>query len=156
MPLRILLADDSQVIRQRVTAILEREGLQVMGEAADGCEAVRLARTHRPDVVILDFSMPRLNGLDAARQIILDSPEARVILLTMDTQEHHIVMALRAGVRGYVVKTQIPDELVKGTQVVAGGGLYFSSRVSHVAEVYSVPDRPPRALDCPGAIGPAP
>lgn len=133
MPLRILLADDHQIVRQGFRALLEREGLEVMGEATNGQEAVSLVSpTQYPDVAVLDLSMPRLNGLDAAREIRQICPHTGIILLTVHAEEHQIVAALRAGVRGYVLKTQAAQELVHAIQEVATGGTYLSPGVSRV------------------------
>jgi two-component system response regulator NreC len=131
MPRRILLADDHQIVRQGFRAVLEQEGFEVVGEAQDGEEAVRLTRSLRPDVAVLDLAMPLLNGLDAAREIV-KSGETRVILLTMHAEEHQIVAALRAGVRGYLVKTQAAEDLVQAIHDVARGEVYLSPRVSRV------------------------
>jgi two-component system response regulator NreC len=132
MPLRVLLADDHQVVRQGFRALLEREGVQVVAEAANGREAVRLAADHSPDVALLDLSMPELNGVEAAREILHGSPRTGVVLLTMHTEEHQIVAALRAGIRGYILKTQAADELIQALREVAGGGTYLSPGVSRV------------------------
>jgi DNA-binding NarL/FixJ family response regulator len=133
MPLRVLLADDHQIVRQGFRALLEREGIEVMGEAADGEGAVRLvSQAGCPDVAVLDLSMPLLNGLDAARAIRQVCPRTGIILLTMHTEEHQIVAALRAGIRGYVVKTQAAEELVQAIREVAGAGTYLSPSVSRV------------------------
>jgi DNA-binding NarL/FixJ family response regulator len=132
MPLRILVADDHQILRQGVRAMLERAGVEVVGEGTNGREAVKLASTLRPDVVVLDLAMPLLNGLDAAREILQDRPAARVILLTMHMEEHQVVAALRAGVRGYVVKTQAVEDLVQAIREVARGDIYLSPGVSRV------------------------
>jgi DNA-binding NarL/FixJ family response regulator len=130
MPLRVLLADDHDVVREGFRAVLEREGFQVVAEAADGHEAVRLATAGRPDLAVLDISMPHLNGLDAGRQIIeLCGRCPLVVLLTMHVEEHIIVAALRAGIRGYVVKTQGTSELVRALRDVAAGGTYLSPSV---------------------------
>ena len=132
MRLRILLADDHQIVRQGLKGMLEREGFEVVGEAADGREAVRLAGDLSPDVAILDFSMPRLNGLDAAREILRTSPRMALILLTMHTDDHRVVGALRAGIRAYVLKTQAAEELVQAIREVSRGGTFLSPGVSHV------------------------
>ena len=129
MPLRVLLADDHQVVRQGVRAVLEREGFQVVGEASDGREAVRLAHANDPDLAVLDLSMPGLNGLDAGRQIIHDRGRTGVVLLTMHAEEYQILAALRAGIRGYVVKTQAGAELVHALREVAAGGTFLSPDV---------------------------
>ena len=132
MSLQILLADDHQIVRQGLKAILERSGFQVAGEAADGREAVRFARAHPLDVAILDLSMPGLNGLDAAREILQSHSRSAIILLTMHVEEHQIVAALRAGIRGYVTKTQAAEELIKAIREVTGGGIYLSPGVCGV------------------------
>jgi two-component system, NarL family, response regulator NreC len=132
MPLRVLLADDHQIVRQGVRALLEREGFEVVGEATNGQEAVLLARVAKPDVAVLDLVMPLLNGLDAARQILRESPGVRLILLTMHTDEHQIISALRAGIRGYLVKTQAAEDLVNAIHEVVKGEVYLSPGVSRV------------------------
>jgi DNA-binding NarL/FixJ family response regulator len=129
MPLRILLADDHQIVRQGFRAILERNGFQIACEAADGREAVHCAQDHHPDVAILDLSMPQLNGLDAARQILQSHPRIAIILLTMYAEEHQIVAALHAGIRGYVIKTQASAELINAIREVTTGGTYLSPGV---------------------------
>jgi len=132
MPLRVLLADDHDMVRQGFRALLEREGVEVVGEAENGREAVRLAEALEPDVAVLDLSMPGLNGLDAARTILHSRPKLGVVLLTMHTEEAHIVAALRAGVRGYVVKTQAANALTHAIRQVADGFTYLSPSVTQV------------------------
>ncbi len=137
MPLRILLADDHHVVRQAFRVLLERQGFDVVAEAGDGSEAVRLAETHRPDVAVLDLSMPRLNGRDAASDILQRVPGVRIVLLTMHKDEHQVVGALRAGIRGYVLKSEASNDLIRAIQVVAKGQVYLSPGVSHaVVEAY--------------------
>jgi DNA-binding NarL/FixJ family response regulator len=130
VPLRLLLADDHDVVREGFRAVLQREGFQIAAEATNGRDAVRLASIHHPDLAVLDLSMPELNGLDAGRQII-EKGEGRtlVVLLTMHTEEHHIVHALRAGIRGYIIKSEGTTELVRALREVAAGGMYLSPRV---------------------------
>jgi two-component system, NarL family, response regulator NreC len=130
--LRILLADDHQIVRQGLKGLLEREEFEVVGDAADGREAVRLAQELSPDVAVLDFTMPVLNGLDAAREILRACPRTGVILLTMHTEDERVVGALRAGIRGYVLKTQAAEELAQAIQEVSRGGTFLSPRVSRV------------------------
>jgi len=132
MPLRILLADDHQIVRQGFRAILERHGFQVACEASDGREAVRCAQAQPVDVAILDLSMPQLNGLDAAREILASHSRTAIILLTMHVEEHQIVAALRAGIRGYVIKTQASEELMTAIREVVAGGTYLSPSVCGV------------------------
>src|SRR6266511_4139114 len=132
MPLRILLADDAPAVRQGVRGLLEREGFEVVGEAPDGREAVRLAQEVCPDVAILDLSMPQLNGLDAAREIRQVCPLTHLIVLTVETQEHQIVSAFLNGVRGYVVKTKAPDDLAHAIQEVSRGGAFLSPSLPRI------------------------
>src|SRR5207244_10708181 len=106
VPTRILLADDHQIVRQGLKALLEREGFAVVAEVADGQEAIRAARERCPDVAVLDFGMPLLNGLGAAQQIPHACPRAKAILLTMHTQDHYDLDALQARVNHDVGKTQ--------------------------------------------------
>jgi len=134
---RILLADDHVIVRQGLKALLEREGFAVVAEAEDGQAAVRQARERCPDVAVLDFSMPLLNGLDAAVEIIRACPRAKAILLTMHTDDHYVLSALQAGVKGYVVKTQASSDLVRAIHEVLRGMMYLSPGVSEaVVQAY--------------------
>ena len=130
MQLRIVLADDHLVVRQGLKVLLEREGFVVLGEASEGQEAVTLARETQPDVAVLDLAMPVLNGLDAAREIRQVAPRTKVILLTMYSEDHYVLEALRAGVAGYVLKTRAADGLVEAIREVAAGHIYLSPSVS--------------------------
>ncbi|HSB69962.1 MAG TPA: response regulator transcription factor [Candidatus Methylomirabilis sp.] len=132
-PLRILLADDHEIVRQHVRAILEEAGFEVAGETSDGRQAVRLARRLRPDLVILDVSMPRLNGFRAAEEILGHAPQTRVILLTVHAERGYVRRAIQLGICGYVVKTQMPDDLVAAIQEVARGRTYQSHILSETA-----------------------
>lgn len=133
MPLRILLADDHAMVRDGLRAILERERIDVVGEAADGEEAVRLAQRLQPDVAVIDLAMPRLNGVDAATEIRKVSPKTKAILLTMHTENQYLLQALRAGFSGCVVKTNAATDLIRAIQdVCVAGGSYLSPGVSKV------------------------
>jgi DNA-binding NarL/FixJ family response regulator len=137
VPNRILLADDHVVVRQGLKALLEREGFTIVADVGDGHAAVRAARERCPDVAVLDFSMPLLNGRDAAREILQVCPRARAILLTVHTDDRYVLEALRGGVKGYVVKTQAAEDLVRAIQEVQRGTIYLSPGISRaVVEAY--------------------
>ena len=118
MPTRIVLADDHVLVRQGLKSLLEREHFQVMAEASDGQDAVRLIESHHPDIAILDISMPTLNGIDAARGLSRSAPKTKVILLTQHEEEQYIHEALEAGVKGYVLKNQVANDLIQAIRQV--------------------------------------
>jgi DNA-binding NarL/FixJ family response regulator len=126
----ILLADDHPMFRQGLRALLEREGFEVKAEAEDGHKAVRLARQLNPDVAVLDLGMPMLNGIDAARYIHKQSDYTQVVLLTMYEEEAYVLEALRAGIRGYVLKAQAAADLVTAIREVLRGAVYLSPGIS--------------------------
>jgi DNA-binding NarL/FixJ family response regulator len=120
-----MLVDDHAIVRQGLTALLEREGFGVVGQAADGMQAIQLAKELRPEVVILDFGMPILNGLDAARAIHEALPTTKLVLLTMHTDEQYVLEGLRAGIRGFVLKAQAAADLVRAIRDVQAGAVYL-------------------------------
>jgi DNA-binding NarL/FixJ family response regulator len=130
MPIRIVLADDHILVRQGLKTFLEREGFQVVGEASDGQEAVKQVLALEPDIAVFDISMPILNGIDAARSLGRAAPKAKVILLTQHGEDQYISGALEAGVRGYVLKSQVGSDLVRAIQQVSQGQVYLSPGVS--------------------------
>lgn len=137
MPTRVILADDHVLVRQALQSLLEREGIQVVGEAADGQEAISLAAKHMPDVAILDIGMPILNGLDAACGIRKACPKTKSILLTQYDQGQYVSEALRAGAKGYVLKQQIAQDLVHAIHEVSRGRVYLSPSISGaIADAY--------------------
>ncbi len=138
MPLRILLADDHQIVRQGLKSLLEGEGFKVVCEASNGQEAINLAREFSPDVAVLDLSMPILNGIVAAEQIRKDSGNRiRVVLLTVHTERQYVLQAMRAGIRGYVLKTRAASDLLQAITDVGTGLTYLSSGISQtVVEAY--------------------
>lgn len=132
MAIRVLLADDHAIVRQGLKALLDKEGIDVVCEAADGRQAVKMVREHKPDVAVLDLSMPLLNGLDAAREILKMHARTKPMLLTMHTEDHYVLEALRAGVRGYVMKSHSREDLVRAITQVAHGEVYLSPGISEV------------------------
>lgn len=137
MGISVLLADDHILVRQGLRSLLDRENLQVVAEASDGQEVIALAEAHHPDVAIMDISMPTLNGIDAARSLARSCPKTRVILLTQHEEEQYLHEALESGVRGYVLKRQVVNDLVHAIQQVSRGGFYLSPGVSQaVVEAY--------------------
>ncbi|MFL1377421.1 response regulator [Nocardiopsis protaetiae] len=129
--LRVLLADDEAMMRAGLRAILSSvPGFEVVGEAADGAEAVALAAEHRPDLVLMDVRMPRMNGLDAAEAIAAARPETSVVVLTTFGEDAYIERALSRGADGFVLKTGDPHQLVAGLRAVADGGAYLSPEVA--------------------------
>jgi DNA-binding NarL/FixJ family response regulator len=130
MPVRILLADDHQIVRQGLKALLEQKGFFVAGEAADGHEALQLVLKLRPDIAILDLAMPLINGINVAREVLRHLPHMKVILLTMHTEEQYVLEALRAGITGYVVKTDAATDLARAIDGVLQGSTYVSSKIS--------------------------
>jgi two-component system, NarL family, response regulator NreC len=140
MTLRVALADDHVLVRQGIRALLEGAGMQVVGEAADGNEVLRVAQRERPDVVVLDISMPNFNGLAAAERLGRACPESRVVILTRHDEQQYVTEALRSGVRGYVLKQQAATDLVRAIREVCNGQVYLSPGVSRaVADFYAAP-----------------
>ncbi len=129
--IRILIADDHGIVRAGLRLLLGRiQGVEVVAEARDGREAVRLAHAFDIDVVLMDVAMPLLNGLDAARQILRDNPRTGIIVLSMYIDESYILRALEAGARGYLLKDNAEDELETAIRTVASGRPYFSKAIA--------------------------
>lgn len=135
--MRVLLADDHQIVRQGLRGLLEKAGHVVVGEAADGHEALKQARTLSPEIAVLDLSMPLLNGLDTAREMRRISPEIKTILLTMYTDKHYVLQAMKAGAKGYVLKSQAAEDLIRAIREISRGEVYLSPSVaSSVVDAY--------------------
>lgn len=129
--LRLLLADDHALVRQGLRKILEeRPEWQVIAEAGEGRETVRLVLEQRPDVAIIDVGMPLLNGIDATRQIVRKWPEARVLMLSMHKDEPYVARALQAGVKGYLLKDSVGADLLRAVETVASDQPFFSPAIA--------------------------
>ena len=149
MGTRIVLADDHAVVRDGVKLLLELEpGFEVVGQGENGLEAVKLVRELSPDVVVLDRAMPLLNGVDAAREIRQASPSTSLVLLTMDTDESHLLEALQAGFRACVLKSYEARELIRAIHTVVAGGTYLQPGLSRaVVEAFIAhTEAPPEPL----------
>lgn len=132
--IRVLLADDHKLFRAGIRALLQTvSGVELVAEAADGREALRLAAAHDPDIALMDIMMPSLNGLDAAARMVRTLPRTRVVILSMNADEDSVLKALRAGAVGYLVKTADPVELELAIRAVARGETFLSSAVSQHA-----------------------
>ena len=131
--IRILLGDDHTVVRQGLRKILEaNEEWEVVGEAPEGREAVRLALALEPDVAVLDIAMPLLSGIEATRQILRRLPDVGVLILSMHSEEAFITQALQAGARGYLLKDSADTDLIRGVTAVAAGKSFFSPAAAKV------------------------
>jgi two-component system response regulator NreC len=141
MSIRILLADDHQMVREGIRSLLEKESnIEIVGEAEEGRKAVELVRKLQPDVVIMDITMPNLNGVDATRQIVTESPQIKVIALSMHFSRIFVLNMLKAGALGYILKGDSSEELIEGVRTVSGGGAYFSPKAAKtVTEVLANP-----------------
>jgi DNA-binding NarL/FixJ family response regulator len=129
---RVLLVDDESLIRQGARAILATDpAIDIVAEAADGSEAIDQVRKYRPDVVLLDIRMPRLDGLAAMREILAIAPATKIIILTTFGEDEYIELALGSGAAGFLLKASDPRELITGVHAVSDGAAYLSPRIAH-------------------------
>jgi two-component system, NarL family, response regulator NreC len=140
---RVMIADDHPLVRSGLRLLLEREGeFQVIAEAANGYEAIDLAALHKPDVILLDVGMPRLNGPDAAMSISQKVPSARIVMVSMHSDEAYVLRALKAGARGYLLKASPEADVLAAVRAVAAGNAYFSPSITKLlVEEYVVEAR---------------
>lgn len=130
---KILIADDHVMIRDGIKSLLSKnKELCVVGEAQNGVEALQKYKTLKPDLLIMDISMPEMNGMDASREILKDDPDAKIIILSMYDDEDYISRCMEQGVKGYVVKNETGDELIYAVTTILKGQTYFSSQVQQV------------------------
>lgn len=133
MSIRILLADDHGIIRQGLRSLLEKEpDMQVVGEAEDGRKAIELVNECSPDIVIMDITMPNLNGVEATRHITGESSKSKVIALSIHSNRRFVADMLKAGASGYILKECLSDELVQAIRTVSSGGRYLSPCITDV------------------------
>jgi DNA-binding NarL/FixJ family response regulator len=130
-PIRVLLADDHELMRAGIRSLLkDLDGFEVVGEAADGREALALVEKLHPDIVLMDILMPQINGLDATARVAARFPMVHVIILTMNSSEEHVRQALRAGASGYLLKNISPAEMAEALRAVGRGEKYITSAVT--------------------------
>ena len=133
MAIKIILADDHKIVRQGLRTMLESEAdIEVIGEADDGRMAVRLARELSPQVIIMDVGMPDLNGIEATRQVLAESPGVKVIGLSMHCDRRFVMNMLKAGASGYLLKDSAFEELATAIRMVLGGKVYLSTEIANI------------------------
>ena len=133
MGVRLLLADDHEIVRKGLRAVLETEpGWEVVAEAADGRDAIEKTQQMKPDIAILDISMPALNGLEAARQIVTSAPQTKVLILTMHDSDPLIQQVLEAGARGYLLKSDAARDLVTAVDALRCNKTFFTPKVAQL------------------------
>jgi len=131
--MRIFIADDHGIVREGLRSLIEKEpDMEVVGEATNGLEAVELAKQLAPDVVIMDISMPDLNGIDATRLILSEDPKVKIIVLSIHAEKHIVKEVLSAGAAGYVLKTYLFEELSRALRSVLANGYYLSPKVTSI------------------------
>ena len=147
MSIRLLIADDYDAMRESVKSFVsEQSDIEVVGEAKDGEAAVELARKLSPDVVLMDISLSKLSGIEAAGHILNDNAAARIIVLSTHSDKRFVEAAFKAGVLGYVLKTSIFDDLIPAVRRVMANGLFLSPRIKAV-EIKDCTKRPPETDD---------
>lgn len=150
--IRILIAEDHLLVRAGIRALLEKAGdIHILGEASNGQEAVEMTRELKPDVLIMDIMMPRLNGIQAAEQIQVLKLSTNILILSMYSDAGFIHRAMQCGVKGYVLKSSVSDELIEAVRAVAGGQTFLSGPISEMIEEGAVRSPPPGEKDDPFA-----
>ena len=132
---RILLADDHVMMREGLSVLLAGAGMEIVGSVGNGHDAVRVASVTLPDVVVMDLSMPEMNGIEATRQICTRTPSTQVVVLSMHADREHVYQAMKAGATGYVLKDAASAELVKAVRAVCAGRRYVSSAISLLSDL---------------------
>ena len=131
---RVLLADDHAMMREGLSVLLTGAGMEIVGSVGNGHDAVRVASVTLPDVVVMDLSMPEMNGIEATRKICTRTPATQVVMLSMHSDREHVYQAIKAGATGYVLKDAASAELVKAVRAVCAGRRYVSSAIGPLSE----------------------
>jgi DNA-binding NarL/FixJ family response regulator len=148
MPIRILLADDHTVVRDGLRALLEKQpDMEVVGEAADGRDSIRLAEEQKPDVVFMDIAMPVMNGIEATRRIVTANPATAVVILSMHQDESYVLRALKAGAKGYLLKDSLRSDVIEAVRSVSQGRSFLTKKVSRILQEDYVRQLERRGLD---------
>ena len=149
MTIRLMLVDDHQMLRQGLRRSLEEEGFYVVGEASDGDEAVRLVPAAKPDVILMDVSMPDMDGVEATRRIVQNDPDQRVVMLTMHADKDLIDAAIKAGAVGYLTKDCSTDEVIEAVRMAANGETALSPQLAKtmLSEVRKIDEKAAREED---------
>ena len=135
MPIRILLADDHTVVRDGLRALLERQpDMTVVAEAADGRDSVRLAEEQSPDVVVMDITMPNMNGIEATRRILAANPRTAVVILSMHQDESYVLRSLKAGAKGYLLKDSLRSDILDAIRAVSEGRSFLTRKISRMLQ----------------------
>jgi RNA polymerase sigma factor (sigma-70 family) len=149
MAARILLVDDHIIVRQGLRMLLEQQpGLKVLAEAADGDTAVKLARQHRPDLVVMDITLPKMNGIEATKRILAAVPTTKVIALSMHSDRRFVLEMLKSGAKGYLLKDSAFDEMAEAIKAVSNGKTYLSAQITDLV----VQDAVSRRKDVSGTV----
>jgi len=150
---RVVVADDHEITRKGIRSILEESGWEVVAEARDGREAVEKVKSLRPDVVVLDVSMPSLNGLEATRQMLRQDPQTRVLILTMHQSDSLIHEVLKAGARGYILKSDAGRDLVSALDAIRRNRTYFTASAAQIVLDGYLDEKPrtPREKESPAS-----
>ena len=149
MTIRLMLVDDHQMLRQGLRRSLEEEGFYVVGEASDGEQAVRLVPAAKPDVILMDVSMPDMDGIEATRRIIQNDPDKRIVMLTMHADKDLIDAAIKAGAVGYLTKDCSTDEVIQAVRMAANGETALSPQLAKtmLSEVRKIDEKAAREED---------
>ena len=134
---RVLLADDHAMMREGLSVLLTGAGMKIVGSVGNGRDAVRVASATKPDVVLMDLTMPEMNGIEATREICTRTPGTQVVVLSMHSNREHVYQAMKAGAMGYVLKDAASAELVKAVRAVCAGQRYVSSAIGPLMELSS-------------------
>ena len=157
MPIRILIADDHAVVRKGVSTLLDdADDLELVGEAVDGDQAISMTSAMLPDVLLLDVTMPKLSGLDVAKQVAANYPSVRILMFSMHNNPAYILNSVKNGASGYLLKDSDHDEILKAVRTVALGDLYYPPSASSVIIRHLMDIKPMRSVPVEAAVSDTP